>query len=408
MTKHKTRVRISGLVRAAQRARERLAAGLSHAEAERLRAWVRGSVDRTEAICREHQMRPPDLPTPSYRAYRFLKELDLDDLPERKGVVPKATTTIYTSGIISSQDEMNACMAEWVSPEREVPTEDDPEVQALLERLSHHVGRVEARAREADATPGHLPTRSRRAYQWLKFLSDPARLMAHLETLRALQEACRARSYCKRVPRRIRKAPMEMAFTYASYLYKAQVEDRTLAAKVHEGFIGAPPDVLQALARVLFSSAEDADRDRVKAHAAGEDFAEVVTALEMTTTEIGQRTEGRCFDLEAIFERVNRTYFDGQLERPRLTWNERITQVKMGHYDFLRDTVMLSVTLDAPRVPDYVVDFVMYHELLHKKLGTKVLNGRHYAHTPAFREAERAFAHWEAAKAFLRNASRLG
>jgi hypothetical protein len=44
-------------------------------------------------------------------------------------------------------------------------------------------------------------------------------------------------------------------------------------------------------------------------------------------------------------------------------------QIKMGHYDFIRDTVMLSVTLDAPDVLDYVVDYVMYYELLHKKLG---------------------------------------
>jgi predicted metal-dependent hydrolase len=78
----------------------------------------------------------------------------------------------------------------------------------------------------------------------------------------------------------------------------------------------------------------------------------------------------------------------------------------MGHYDFFRDLVMLSVTLDDPDVPDFVVDFVMYHELLHKVMGSKVVNGRRYAHTPAFREAERAFPRYEEAEAFLKATAR--
>ncbi len=49
-------------------------------------------------------------------------------------------------------------------------------------------------------------------------------------------------------------------------------------------------------------------------------------------------------------------------------------------------------------VPAYAVDFVMYHELLHKQLGVKVVNGRRYAHTPAFREAELAFKRYDDAR----------
>jgi hypothetical protein len=310
------------------------------------------------------------------------------------------------SGIIAAQNDINERMAEWADLDRDEPTEDHAEVQALRRTLTERVRRIEELAQEAGATPGNLPTRSRRAYQWLKFLSDPGTLVVRLETLRALQDAGQTASCRKRAPRAIRKAPVRIAFTYASYLYKAQLVDGILAAKVHEGFMGAPSDVLGALARLLLASAQDADQDRVKAYAADEDFTEVVTALEMTTAEIDDVTQGRYFDLEDVFDRVNEAYFDGKLERPRLTWNARITCVKMGHYDFLRDTVMMSVTLDAPDVPDYVVEYVMYHELLHKKLGQQVVNGRHYAHTPAFREAERAFCRYDEAQVFLKEASR--
>jgi len=406
MGRAKNNVRISGLVRAAGIARERLAVGILPSEDDEFRAWIRGSVARTEAICDEHEMSPEDLPAPSFRAYRFLKALDLDDLPERHGPVPKGVRTIRISGIIAAQDDLNERMAVWTDPGRDAPTEDDPQVQALLERVAGHVERIEALAERAGASPGNLPKRSRRAYQWLKFLSDSATLVTHLETLRALNGACQTRSCCKRAPRAVRKLPVEITFAYVSYLYKSRAADGVLAIKLNEGFVGAPPDVLQALARVLFSSAAPSDEERVKAYAVGDDFVDTVTALEMTTAEVDERSEGRFVDLKALFERVNRTYFSGELDRPRLTWNGRITRSKMGHYDFLRDTVVLSVTLDAPDVPDYVLDFVMYHELLHKKLGVRMLNGRRYAHTREFREAEQAFPHYEEAQAFLKRGAR--
>jgi hypothetical protein len=37
------------------------------------------------------------------------------------------------------------------------------------------------------------------------------------------------------------------------------------------------------------------------------------------------------------------------------------------------------------------LDYVMYHELLHKKHSFNVKNGRHQAHTTAFRNDERRF-----------------
>jgi len=401
MTKRKKRVRISGLVRTARRARKQLSVGIPPAEAERFRAWIRGSVDRTEAICRDHRMTPEDLPTPSYRAYRFLKALDLEDVPERQGPVPQAARTIRISGIIAVQNDINDRMAEWADSEPEAPTEDHPQVQALLERITAHVERIDELAQREGATPGQLPDRSRRAFQWLKFLSHPAALVNHLETLRALYDACQARSVRRQAPRALRKMRVRITFAYVSYLYKSRAADDVVAVKLNEGFIGAPPDLLQALARVLFSSAQEADEERVKTYALSDDFIEVVNALEMTTAEVDERTAGRYVDLKTVFDRVNGTYFSGKLDRPRLTWSGRITRLKMGHYDFLRDTVMLSVTLDAPDVPECVLDFVMYHELLHKKLGVKLVNGRRYAHTRDFREAESAFPHYEEAQAFL-------
>jgi hypothetical protein len=52
-------------------------------------------------------------------------------------------------------------------------------------------------------------------------------------------------------------------------------------------------------------------------------------------------------------------------------------------------------------VPSLLVDYLMYHELLHKKHGTTVVNGRRLVHTPAFQQDELKFVGYEAAKCLL-------
>jgi hypothetical protein len=94
------------------------------------------------------------------------------------------------------------------------------------------------------------------------------------------------------------------------------------------------------------------------------------------------------------------------MEKPTLQWNRLLTVAKMGHYQASRDTVMLSLSLDHPEVPQYVVDFVMYHELLHKKHGETIINGRRFVHTPEFRREEQQFEKFAEANTLLNKLAR--
>jgi hypothetical protein len=105
--------------------------------------------------------------------------------------------------------------------------------------------------------------------------------------------------------------------------------------------------------------------------------------------------------LETVFARVNERFFQGKMPRPRLIWSEVITARKFGHYDPLHDTVLISATVDRADVPGFVVDFLMYHELLHKEMGVDRSGGRAYSHTPEFRAAERRFPQYDEAEACL-------
>jgi hypothetical protein len=61
----------------------------------------------------------------------------------------------------------------------------------------------------------------------------------------------------------------------------------------------------------------------------------------------------------------------------------------MGHFDYQKDTIMISQTLHE-RMD--LVDFVMFHEMLHKKHRYyKTETGRRMHHHTAFREEEKQY-----------------
>ena len=116
--------------------------------------------------------------------------------------------------------------------------------------------------------------------------------------------------------------------------------------------------------------------------------------------------DGETYDLMAIFNRINRHYFGGELRKPTITWSVKKTYRVLGHYDATHDTIVISRSLDSTKVPLYVVEAVLFHEMLHVKHPTVHHNGRRYNHTPAFRRDEERFEHFEAAEQWIERSAR--
>lgn len=91
------------------------------------------------------------------------------------------------------------------------------------------------------------------------------------------------------------------------------------------------------------------------------------------------------------FERVNQRYFDGMMEMPNLVFGTD-SKRKLGSYEYGSDTITISKILAGQ---GELLDYVMYHELLHKKFKYNVKNGRSFHHTREFREAEHLFENHE-------------
>lgn len=114
---------------------------------------------------------------------------------------------------------------------------------------------------------------------------------------------------------------------------------------------------------------------------------------------------GREHNLDRLFARLNRRYFNNELTPPTLTWSARKTRRILGHHDYVHETIVISRSLDNDDVPEFVVEFVLYHEMLHMKHRPKLANGRRVYHTAAFRADERRFDYYDAAMAELEKLS---
>ena len=92
-------------------------------------------------------------------------------------------------------------------------------------------------------------------------------------------------------------------------------------------------------------------------------------------------------ELRQSFERVNQNYFDNYMTTPKIAWG-RESKTRLGYYSYSTDSITLSTIL---RGAGDLLDYVMYHELLHKKHKFSMKGNRAHSHTPAFKRDERKF-----------------
>ncbi len=92
--------------------------------------------------------------------------------------------------------------------------------------------------------------------------------------------------------------------------------------------------------------------------------------------------------LEASFHRINGQFFFNAVEKPNLTWGQDSVR-KLASYNFHTDTVTVSTLFTDAKAE--ILDYLMYHELLHKYHKFKHNYGRSSFHTRAFREDEQRY-----------------
>lgn len=209
----------------------------------------------------------------------------------------------------------------------------------------------------------------------------------------------------------------DIAISYYPYVdtnHTIRVRRAKIIVRISDTFSDAPPEVHRALAFILVAKLlgkrVPANVRRVyREHVSSEAFAAVALNRKRSrgkkklTSPVGDN-----FDLAEIFAELNEIYFEGKIETPLLSWSQQPTYRRLGHHDPAHKAIIISRSLDAPRVPAFVVAFVLYHEMLHIKHPQIYKNGRRYIHTREFRNDEEQFQFFEEAERWIENnASRI-
>jgi hypothetical protein len=171
---------------------------------------------------------------------------------------------------------------------------------------------------------------------------------------------------------------------------------------------GAPDTVLRAIAHILLAKLyrkplDPAHNTRYRRFASSEAVLRQTERIRQTRGRKKISTaKGEYYDLDEVFETLNRRFFHGLLGRPLLTWSEHKARRLLGHYDAAHNTIMVSRVFDRRNTPRYAIEYLMYHEMLHLRHPVKVRRGRRCIHPREFQADEKLFPELEQAKAYLK------
>lgn len=187
--------------------------------------------------------------------------------------------------------------------------------------------------------------------------------------------------------------------------------DSHVDVQISDVLEGAPPLVLEALAEILLARVFrlPPSREARECYLAYVFRPATRQRIEDARRQRGSKrllpARGRCFDLQEIFHFLNRRFFHGALSPPRLGWSLRRSRSVLGHYDSAHGMIIISRVLDSPAVPRYLVEYLVYHEVLHIVYPVERRGHRRVLHSREFRAAEKKFPKYERARRRLRQFS---
>ena len=192
-------------------------------------------------------------------------------------------------------------------------------------------------------------------------------------------------------------------YPYAGLSSTIRLRGGRVYARVSDVLAESPPEVLHALASILIGKLYriKPSKEHERTYRQHASLPLVLTASEAARRRRGYKVmtspQGEVYDLEEIFAELNARYFDSGLKRPQLSWSRARTRRVLGHHDHVHGAIIISRTLDSPRIPRFVIEYVLYHEMLHVAHPAKVVSGRTIYHGPQFRTDERRFEQLEEA-----------
>lgn len=194
---------------------------------------------------------------------------------------------------------------------------------------------------------------------------------------------------------------------YADLTHTIRLREDTAHVRLSDALRLAPRQVLEAAAAILLARLYHRRTprellDTYRAFSYARSTRRRLLALRQRRAKrVQHRPSGVYHDLAPMFDRLNGRYFRKRLKRPRLAWSHRSWRTQLGCFDPALSQIVINHVLDRQSVPEYVVAYVLYHEMLHLKHPMKFARCRRESHSPQFRKEEKKFADFARAMKFL-------
>lgn len=173
---------------------------------------------------------------------------------------------------------------------------------------------------------------------------------------------------------------------------------------LHRMFLEAPKNVMDELACYLrqeYESLTPTLKAFIESGLRKLDYSHLIDPKKLSI-------EGEVYNLKHIYNNLNEEYFTNNLNL-NITWFGKSTQknrsqVTFGlYYDPLK-LIKVNRLLDSSFFPDYVISYVIYHEMLHEVCPAYVdEKGTYRIHNKEFKERENEFRYYRKAQNWIRD-----
>jgi len=170
--------------------------------------------------------------------------------------------------------------------------------------------------------------------------------------------------------------------------------------RISDILVEAPPIVLEALAEILLTQlfrrrpSEEA-RECYMAYIYDPAVRRRVDEARRTRSRVRLLpARGRHYDLAEIFTRLNHRFFNNELSPCRIGWSTRPSRTVLGRYDPAHHTITISKSLDSESIALDILEYLVFHEMLHIRIPLERRGSRRVIHSRAFREAEKEFPNY--------------
>jgi hypothetical protein len=197
-------------------------------------------------------------------------------------------------------------------------------------------------------------------------------------------------------------------FAFANVNNTIRLRNGRLLVRLSDLLEGAPDTVLKAIAHILLAKMyrhpiDGGHAARYRKYLASHEIVRKAHLVrQMRGRKLLRSPRGHFYDLDVIFEDLNTRFFHGLMARPRMSWSQTKTRRVLGHYDPAHNAIVISRIFDHPAMPRYVLEYIVYHEMLHLKHPVRLRGSRRCVHSPEFQAEEKLFPGVAHANAFLK------